>query len=34
MIDTATSEPVGGGTDVLILDDDERITVDYQFIDP
>jgi hypothetical protein len=33
MVDTATSEPVGGGIDVLMLDDDDRITVDYQFID-
>ena len=33
MVATATGEPVGGGTDVLMLDDDDRITVDYQFID-
>jgi hypothetical protein len=33
MVTTATGEAVGGGTDVLLLDDDERILVDYQFID-
>jgi hypothetical protein len=34
MIATATGDTVGGGTDVLLLDADERILVDYQFIDP
>jgi hypothetical protein len=34
MIATATGDSVGGGTDVLLLDGDDRILVDYQFIDP
>ena len=33
MVTTATGEAVGGGTDVLLLDDDERILGDFQFID-
>lgn len=33
MVTTATGEAVAGGTDVLLLDDDEPILVDYQFID-
>lgn len=34
MVATATGDAVGGGTDVLLLDADDRILVDYQFIDP
>lgn len=34
MIATASGDTVGGGTDVLLLDVDERILVDYQLIDP
>jgi hypothetical protein len=32
MIATATGEAVGGGLEVLLLDDDGRIAVDYQFV--
>lgn len=34
MVTTPDGEPVGGGTEVLLLDDDGRIVADYQFIDP
>jgi hypothetical protein len=34
MVATATGDAVGGGTDVLLLDPDDRILVDYQFVDP
>lgn len=34
MVATATGDAVGSGTDVLLLDEDERILDDYQFIDP
>lgn len=33
MVATATGEPLGGGLDVLVIDDDGRIARDHQFID-
>lgn len=32
MVSTASGDPVGGGVDVLALDNDGRIRIDYQFI--
>ena len=34
MVAVATGEVVGGGIEVLELDDDGRVLVDHQFIDP
>jgi hypothetical protein len=34
MVSVETGEPAGGGTEVLVLSDDGRITSDTQFIDP
>jgi hypothetical protein len=33
LLPTATDAPVGGGVQVLVLDDDGRVLVDHQFID-
>ena len=33
MVSTATGEAVGGGLEVLVLDDQGRIVIDSQFVE-